>query len=220
MFNDKTLFNNSGVKKERKRGKGVSKPIKKIHVDNKELREELTKFRHTVLEQRANKEQKLKALKTDLSKLEKNYKTYKKLIRPRKEVIEKYLNDIRSLNEQLEQVRDQECNGQASERLGELFLQLVDNFATKTNFSNYPYLEEMKSRAIFFLLKYSHSYDINKLNSVGQIPSAFCYCTQIVHNAFRQVIKKEKKKLASKKEFIDDYFQNNHFNRKSENLMG
>lgn len=81
-----------------------------------------------------------------------------------------------------------------SERLGELFMDLVENLATKTNFSGYSFLEEMKSKAIFFLLKYSKNFNPNKISKrTKQKVSPFAYCTQIAINGFKQVIKKEKK---------------------------
>lgn len=101
----------------------------------------------------------------------------------------------------------------ASERLGELFLDLVDNYATKSNFSGYSYLEEMKSRAVFFLLKYSLSFNPKKSNN------AFAYCTQIVKNAFIQVIKKENKHNETKKNYVEQFFRDVHYCKKDDDLM-
>lgn len=105
-------------------------------------------------------------------------------------------------------------NGIASERLGEVFLDLVDNYATKSNFSGYSYLEEMKSRAIFFLLLYSKSFNPEKSNN------AFAYCTQIVKNAFIQVIKKENKHAETKKNFVEEFFRNVDYAKKEDNIYG
>jgi DNA-directed RNA polymerase specialized sigma subunit len=87
----------------------------------------------------------------------------------------------------------------ASERLGEIFLDLVENYATKSNFSGYSFLEEMKSRGIYFLLAYSKSFNPEKSSN------AFAYCTQIVKNAFIQVIIKEKKHAETKRAFAEKY---------------
>lgn len=92
-----------------------------------------------------------------------------------------------------------------SERLGELFVDLVDNLATKNNFSGYSFLEEMKSEAILHLLKYSKAYDPKKSNY------AFTYCSQIASRAFIQIIKKEKKRAKSKKEFIEKILRDKNF---------
>jgi hypothetical protein len=105
-------------------------------------------------------------------------------------------------------------SGVASERLGEIFLDLVDNYATKSNFSGYSYLEEMKSRAVFFLLKYSLSFNPKKSTN------AFAYCTQIVKNAFIQVIKKENRHNETKKNYIEQFFRDIHYDKKEDDLMG
>lgn len=103
--------------------------------------------------------------------------------------------------------------GIATERLGEIFIDLVDNFATKSNFSGYSFLEEMKSRAIYFLLRYSLSFNPKKSNN------AFAYCTQIVKNAFIQVIKKENKHIETKKNYIEKFFREVDYSKKDDELM-
>ena len=105
-------------------------------------------------------------------------------------------------------------SGVASERLGEIFLNLVDNYATKSNFSGYSFLEEMKSRAIFFLLKYSTSFNSEKSTN------AFAYCTQIVKNAFIQVIKKENRHIETKKNYIEKFFREVNYHQKEDGLIG
>lgn len=99
--------------------------------------------------------------------------------------------------------------GIASERLGQIFIDLVDNYATKASFSGYTFLEEMKSRAIFFLLKYSKSFKPEKSSN------AFAYCTEIVKNAFIQVIKKEKKHAETKKAYAEKFFRENDYKNKN-----
>ncbi len=101
----------------------------------------------------------------------------------------------------------------ASERLGEIFIDLVDNYATKSNFSGYSYLEEMKSRAIFFLLMYSKSFNPEKSEN------AFAYCTQIVKNAFIQVIKKEKKHAETKRMVAEKYYKEKDYMKKDDQLI-
>lgn len=103
--------------------------------------------------------------------------------------------------------------GKASERLGEIFIDLVDNYATKSNFSGYSYLEEMKSRAIFFLLMYSKSFKPEKSNN------AFAYCTQIVKHAFIQVIKKEKKHNETKRALIEKYSKEKNYVKRDDPLI-
>lgn len=105
-------------------------------------------------------------------------------------------------------------NGVASERLGEIFIDLVENYATKSNFSGYSYLEEMKSKAIEFLLSYSTGFDPKKSNN------AFAYCTQFVYHAFLQVIRKENKQSDAIKRYVEKYFREKDFNKKEDNLLG
>jgi DNA-directed RNA polymerase specialized sigma subunit len=143
--------------RNRRRGRGKIKIVKRQHVNNEELKNELIKFKKSVCEKHPN--------------------------------------------------------GLASERLGEIFLDLVDNYATKSNFSGYSYLDEMKSRATFFLLMYSKSFNPEKSDN------AFAYCTQIVKNAFIQVIKKEKKHTETKKALVEKYFKEKDHIKKDDTLI-
>lgn len=147
------------VDKNRKRGRGRSKIVKRDRVNNEELKNELVSY-------------------------------------------------IKSGNGS----RDH-SKYRASERLGELFIDLVDNYATKSNFSGYSFLEEMKSRAIFFLLMYSKSFKPEKSTN------AFAYCTQIVKNAFIQVIKKEKKHSDGKKLVAEKVKREVDYYRKEDQLI-
>lgn len=144
--------------RNRTRGKGKGKVIKRQHVNNAELIEEIIKYKESE---------------------EKNGKG----------------------------------KGIASERLGEIFLNLVDNYATKSNFSGYSFLEEMKSRAIFFLLKYSLSFKPQKSKN------AFAYCTEIVKNAFIQVITKENKRIEGKRNYVEKFFRELHYEKKPDELF-
>jgi hypothetical protein len=81
----------------------------------------------------------------------------------------------------------------ASDRLGELWKLHVDKCASAACFKSYTYLDEMKGQALLFLTKYSKSFDPNRQRLDGKTPNAFAYCTTIIHRAFIQVIKKEKK---------------------------
>jgi hypothetical protein len=144
--------------RNRKRGKGKIKIVKRQHVNSEELKNELIKFKKS---------------------------------------------------------------GMASERLGEIFLDLVENLATKSSFSGYSYLEEMKSKAIFFLLKYSKNYDPDSISkrTNKKVMSSFAYCTQIAINAFIQVIKKETKHNEAVKGYIEKYFREKNFFKKDDILL-
>jgi len=81
----------------------------------------------------------------------------------------------------------------ASDRLGELFMIHVSRCASAANFKNYTFRQEMESQALFYLLKYSKSFDPEKQRKANKVPDAFAYCTQIIHHTFMQVIAKERK---------------------------
>lgn len=170
--------------KNRHRGRGKIKITKRQHVNNEELVNELLKFKDSYNNELKKKELKIKkAKKSGMS------------------------------DEQIEKIQNQEVFGVPSERLGEIFVNLVDNFATKSNFSGYTYLEEMKSRAIFFLLKYSKGFNPEKSKN------AFSYCTQFVYHAFLQVIKKEKKHIEAKKALVEKYYNEKRFDKKDDDLI-
>jgi hypothetical protein len=94
--------------------------------------------------------------------------------------------------------------GRASERLGELFTLHVDKYGSMACFKGYTYLDEMKSQARFFLLKYSRKFDPNYAAKNGKKKNAFSYCTTIIHNAFLQIIIREKKHSVLKDKLIKD----------------
>jgi len=106
-------------------------------------------------------------------------------------------------------------SGKASDRLGELFIIHVNRCASAANFKNYTYRQEMESQALYFLLKYSHNFNPEKQRKNGKEPDAFAYCTQMIHNAFLQVIAKEKKHSIIKDRLIKNqpgiHKESNHF---------
>lgn len=174
----------SSPEKNRRRGRGKIKITKRQHVNNEELVNELLDFKASYQDALKKKEEKIKKAKKSGASSEK-----------------------------IKKLEDKEVYGVPSERLGEIFVNLVDNFATKSNFSGYTYLEEMKSRAIFFLLRYSKNFDPEKSKN------AFAYCTQFVYHAFLQVIKKEKKHIEAKKALVEKYYNEKRFDKKDDDLI-
>jgi hypothetical protein len=170
--------------KNRKRGKGKIKITKRQHVDNKELVKELLDFK----------------------------KSYEEAVKEQKTLIQKAI-DEKQPQEIIDELEGEEIFGIPSERLGEIFVNLVDNYATKSNYSGYTFLEEMKSRAIFFLLKYSKNFNPEKSKN------AFAYCTQFVYHAFLQVIKKEKKHIKAKKALVEKYYNEQQFSKKKDDAI-
>ena len=78
-------------------------------------------------------------------------------------------------------------------RLGAIVVLTVDRVATQTKFRHYTYLDDMKAEAIFQSIKGITKFNLEKINDAGQKSSSFSYLTQIINNAFRQILKKEKK---------------------------
>lgn len=84
-------------------------------------------------------------------------------------------------------------NKKATEDLGKIILLTVDRIATQYRYRGYTYLDDMKAEAIFQSVKGIMNFDLTKLGANGYLASSFSYLTQIINNAFKQVLKKEKK---------------------------
>ena len=88
-------------------------------------------------------------------------------------------------------------------RLGEIVVLTVDRVATQTKFRHYTYLDDMKAEAIYQSIRGITKFDLDKVNDAGQKSSSFSYLTQIITNAFRQILKKEKKNREIKDQAIE-----------------
>ncbi len=88
-------------------------------------------------------------------------------------------------------------------RLGEIVVLTVDRVATQTKFRHYTYLDDMKAEAIYQTIKGITKFNLDKMNDLGQKSSSFSYLTQIITNAFRQILKKEKKNREIKDQAIE-----------------
>lgn len=116
----------------------------------------------------------------------------RKRVQPRKGKADKSRYYI-DKDEYTREVVDYIENGVASDRLGELFMIHVDHYASSSCFKGYTYLDEMKSQARLFLLKYCKSFKPDYGPKNNKKPNAFSYCTTIIHNAFLQIIQREKR---------------------------
>lgn len=88
-------------------------------------------------------------------------------------------------------------------RLGEIVVLTVDRVATQTKFRHYTYLDDMKAEAIFQSIRGIIKFNLEKTNDAGQKSSSFSYLTQIITNAFKQILKKEKKNREIKDQAIE-----------------
>ena len=95
--------------------------------------------------------------------------------------------------------------GVISERLGQLFITMVDHILGHSNFRNYTadIKEEMKSHALLLLVKYSHNCDAYQRDA----RQTFNYITTITMNAFKQVLQKYYKQQNLKRELETMYLQ-------------
>ena len=71
--------------------------------------------------------------------------------------------------------------------IGECFMNIAERLSHKSNFSNYPYKEEMISDGIENCVMYAHNFNPEKSKN------PFSYFTQIIYYAFLRRIEKEKK---------------------------
>lgn len=88
-------------------------------------------------------------------------------------------------------------------RLGEIIVLTVNRISTQTKFRHYTYLDDMKAEGIFQSIKGITKFNLDKINDAGQKSSSFSYLTQIIINAFRQILKKEKKNRDIKDKAIE-----------------
>lgn len=139
---------------------------------------------------------------------------FKKRTIKRKKLISKKEDYYIDNEEYTQELLKYKKTGVASERLGELFTLHTERYASALSFKNYTFLEEMKSQAKYFLLKYSKSFDPNYAKKNGKKMNAFSYCTTIIYNAFIQVIQKEKKHSKLKDKIIKVYKDINFFSEK------
>lgn len=93
--------------------------------------------------------------------------------------------------------------GVISERLGQLFITMVDHILGHSNFRNYTQTvrEEMKSHALLLLVKYSHNCDAYQRDA----RQVFNYLSTVTFNAFKQVLQKYYKRLNLKRELEQQY---------------
>ena len=76
-------------------------------------------------------------------------------------------------------------------------LQIANRLATKPNFANYTFKDDMISDGIENCVSYIHNFDPEKSNN------PFAYFTQIIYYAFLRRIQKEKKQLYIKHKSLE-----------------
>jgi hypothetical protein len=96
--------------------------------------------------------------------------------------------------------------------IGKCLMLIANKLATKANFANYSYKDEMISDGIENCLMYFTNFDPNKSNN------PFAYFTQIIHFSFIRRIQKEKKQQYVKMKNIQNFFLNNDLSSSEKEL--
>ena len=88
---------------------------------------------------------------------------------------------------------------------GDMIMLIVKRIGSRPQFSNYTYLDQMKSLAIEHILRYSHGFDPYRQSKIsGQYASAFAYISTIAFNAFVATINTfNKEQSKAKEEFLE-----------------
>ena len=81
--------------------------------------------------------------------------------------------------------------------VGRCLLQIANRLATKPNFANYTFKDDMISDGIENCVSYIHNFDPEKSNN------PFAYFTQIIYYAFLRRISQEKKQLEIKNKILE-----------------
>ena len=100
-------------------------------------------------------------------------------------------------------MRDYKDTGIISEELGKMFMIMTDHILGHSNFRNYEQAvrEEMKSRALLLLVKYSHNCDAHQRDA----RQTFNYITTIIFNACKQTLQKYYKQQNLKRDLEQRY---------------
>ena len=105
-----------------------------------------------------------------------------------------------------------EC-GKTSEKLGEMYMRLVDKISKKGSFRNYTYLDEMKCSALVQLSQVGLLFDEGRSAN----PNPFAFYTTVVTNVFKRVLNTEKKVRDTRDDLIEMAGHNPSYSRQSEN---
>ena len=115
----------------------------------------------------------------------------------------KQRNNYIDRNELHSEMKAYKDTGVISERLGQLFMIMTDHILGHSNFRNYTadLKEEMKSHALFLLVKYSHNCDAYQRDA----RQVFNYLSTIVMNSCKQILIKYYKQQNLKRDLEQRY---------------
>ena len=115
----------------------------------------------------------------------------------------KQRNNYIDRNELHSEMKAYKDTGVMSERLGQLFITMVDHILGHSNFRNYTtdIKDEMRSHALLLLVKYSHNCDAYQRDA----RQVFNYLSTVIFNAFKQTLQKYYKRLNTQRELERQY---------------
>lgn len=127
---------------------------------------------------------------------------------------QKFTTEVTNWTNQVKKAKEEgKTPPKAPEYVGVCVMKIAEKMATRPNFSNYTYKDEMISDAIENVFQYIHNFDPEKAQSAKS--GAFSYVSLIVWRAFIRRMKKEKKEQDIKKRS----FENDVLNDKLSNLQ-
>lgn len=109
-----------------------------------------------------------------------------------------YTEMVKYRQRYLESLENGEERPRIPEYVGLCIFQIATRLATKPNFYNYSYKDEMISDGIENCINYIHNFDPDKSNN------PFAYFTQIIYYAFLRRIQKEKKQQYIKHKTLEN----------------
>jgi len=111
-----------------------------------------------------------------------------------------------SNKEMFEEVINCQKQNRVSDKLGRMFMILATRYASKPNFSGYSYRSELINSGIVGCVAALHKFDSAKSEN------PFSYFTSINHNAFIQILNKEKRQQEIRDKILIDNSYNPSFN--------
>ena len=102
--------------------------------------------------------------------------------------------------------------GKTTEKLGDMYMRLVNKISKKGSFRNYTYLDEMKCSALVQLSQVGLLFDEGRSAN----PNPFAFYTTVVTNVFKRVLNNEKRVRDTRDDLIEMAGHNPSYSRQSE----
>lgn len=102
--------------------------------------------------------------------------------------------------------------GRTTEKLGKMYIKMVEKISKKGSFRNYTYLDEMKASALVQLSQVGLLFDEGR----SQNPNPFAFYTTVVTNVFKRVLNTEKRTRDIRDDLIEMAGQSPSHSRQSE----